>query len=56
MAGSVAQMLMKSLAPATKVVGYASQIGPIEISPEERTQVLKKNIDEFQARLHPFGQ
>lgn len=51
MAGSLAQMLMQKISPATKVVGFASQIGPFAISSEERAQVLKKNIDDHQARF-----
>jgi chorismate synthase len=51
MAGSVAQMLFKSLSPATKVIGYASQIGPIILTDEEKKQVVNKDVDSFEARF-----
>lgn len=51
MAGSVAQMMMKHVSAPTKVIGYASQIGPIILTAEERAQVQNKDIDSFQARF-----
>lgn len=51
MAGSVAQMMMKHVSAPTKVIGYASQIGPFTLTQEEREQVTSKNIDSFQARF-----
>lgn len=51
MGGAVAQMLMKQLSPQTRVIGYASQIGDMELSSEEKAQVLEKNIDDYQARF-----
>lgn len=51
MAGAVAQMLLKETSPKTRVMGYASQIGPFSLTPDERTQVSSKNVDSFQARF-----
>ncbi|AFY03075.1 chorismate synthase [Bdellovibrio bacteriovorus] len=51
MAGSVAQMMMKHVSAPTKVIGYASQIGPMTLTDAERKEVSKKDIDSFQARF-----
>ncbi len=51
MAGSVAQMMMKHVSAPTKVIGYASQIGPMTLTDAERAEVSKKDIDSFQARF-----
>ena len=51
MAGAIAQMLVQKIYPQTKVIGYASQIGSYELTANERTQVLSKDIDQFQARF-----
>lgn len=51
MAGSVAQMLLRQWSPQTKVLGYASQIGPLSLSLEDRRQLLSKDIDRCQARF-----
>lgn len=51
MAGAVAQMLLKETSPKTRVMGYASQIGPFSLTPDERTQVSSKNVDSFHARF-----
>lgn len=51
MAGAVAQMVAKKLAPAMKIVGYASQIANFELTGAERSQVLQKEVDTFQARF-----
>ena len=51
MAGSVAQMMMKVASPKTRVVGYASQIASFKLTDRERSQVLTKNVDSFQARF-----
>lgn len=51
MAGSVARMMMSEVSAPTKVIGYASQIGPFQLTQEERAQVATKDIDSFQARF-----
>ncbi|KHD88709.1 MAG: chorismate synthase [Bdellovibrio sp. ArHS] len=51
MAGAVAQMLLHETSPKTRVIGYASQIGPFSLTPDERVQLSSKNIDSFQARF-----
>ena len=51
MAGSVARMMMAEVSAPTKVIGYASQIGPFQLTQEERAQVADKDIDSFQARF-----
>lgn len=51
MAGSVARMLMNQVSHPTKVIGYASQIGPITLTAAERAQVTKLDVDSFQARF-----
>lgn len=51
MAGSVAQMYMRHASPRTRVIGYASQVGPLSLTDAERIEVLKKDIDSCQARF-----
>jgi chorismate synthase len=51
MAGTVAQMFLKQVSPRTRVVGYASQVGPLALTADERSQVLSKDIDACQARF-----
>lgn len=51
MAGAVAQMMMKHVSAPTKVIGYASQIGPISLTEQERQEVLNKDVDSYQARF-----
>lgn len=51
MAGSVAKMLMKEVCARTQVIGYASQIGPMTLTAEERKQIIKVDVDSFQARF-----
>lgn len=51
MAGSVARMLMKQISAPTKVIGYASQIGPITLTAQERAQVANVDIDSYKARF-----
>lgn len=51
MAGAVAKMMMNQACDTTEVLGYASQIGPFQLTSEERNQVSDKNIDSFQARF-----
>ncbi|MBO9667258.1 MAG: chorismate synthase [Bdellovibrio sp.] len=51
MAGSVAQMLLAEVSTKTKVIGYASQIGPMTLTDEERSHVAKLEIDSYQARF-----
>lgn len=51
MAGAVAQMMMKQISAPTQVIGYASQIGPISLTAEERQQVISLDVDSYQARF-----
>ncbi|WP_374029293.1 chorismate synthase [Bdellovibrio bacteriovorus] len=51
MAGAVAQMMLRHVSAPTRVVGYASQIGPFILTDEERSQVLQKDVDSYQARF-----
>ena len=51
MAGSVAKMLMKEVCARTQVTGYASQVGPMTLTAEERIQITKVDVDSFQARF-----
>jgi chorismate synthase len=51
MAGSVAQMLMRQVSPSTRVVGYASQIGPVQMTAEDRKNILRADVDSYQARF-----
>lgn len=51
MAGTVAHMLMKHVSAPTRVIGYASQIGPIQMTQEDRQNLLKVDIDTYQARF-----
>jgi chorismate synthase len=56
MAGSVAQMMMAQVSAKTKVVGYAAQIADVTLTADERKDVLKKDIDSFQARFPSASQ
>lgn len=51
MAGAVAQMMLRHVSAPTKVIGYATQIGPYELTQDERAQVAKNKIDSYQARF-----
>lgn len=51
MAGAVAKMLLGQVSAQTKVLGYASQVGPFKLTNEERNQIGDKAIDSFQARF-----
>lgn len=51
MAGAVAQMMMKQISAPTRITGYASQIGPISLTAEERQQVSSVDVDSYQARF-----
>lgn len=51
MAGAVAKMLMNEVSPQTQVVGYASQIGPMSLTAQERAEAATKDVDAFQARF-----
>lgn len=64
MAGAVARMLMKQLAPTTRVHAFASRIGPVALDASERLsldtffasagQSGASSIDDFSARM-PIG-
>lgn len=48
MGGAVAKMLLKQLAPQVEILGWSSQIGPFEISADEKEILLgKKSVSEF---------
>jgi|SRR6185312_5062660 len=48
MGGAVAKMLLKQLAPQVEILGWSSQIGPFEISKNEKEFLLgKKSAQEF---------
>lgn len=48
MGGAVAKMLLKQLAPQIEILGWSSQIGPFEISANEKEVLLgKKSASEF---------
>lgn len=54
MAGSVAQMLVQALSPATRVHGYAQSIGPFSLAADEALTAQNLNteaIDKFTARF-----
>ncbi|UYL08670.1 chorismate synthase [Bdellovibrio sp. SKB1291214] len=51
MAGAVAKMMMTKVSPKTRVIGYASQIGPITLTAEDRNNVSNVHVDSFQARF-----
>ncbi|MGE5086784.1 MAG: chorismate synthase [Bacillota bacterium] len=51
MAGAVAQMLLKDVSAHTKVIGYASQVGPMVLTEEERKNVTTVYVDSYQARF-----
>lgn len=51
MAGAVAQMMLKHVAAPMKVIGYASQVGPLALTTDERKLAPTKDIDSFQARF-----
>lgn len=51
MGGAVARMYAQSKSASLRVVGYNAQVGDVKITDEERKLVLKKNVDEFQARF-----
>ncbi len=51
MAGAVAQMMMKHTHSSCRVIGYASQIGPFQLTDTERKSVTQKDVDGFQARF-----
>ncbi len=51
MAGAVAQMMLQQVLPDTRVIGYASQVGPFRLTDAERADVQSKDIDSFPARF-----
>lgn len=51
MAGAVAKMMMAQVSAKTKVIGYASQIGPIALPAEDRKNVAHVDVDSYQARF-----
>ncbi len=53
MAGAVAKMLLLQVSPATKIISFATQIGPLQLSQEEEQKFLsaKNSVDDFIARF-----
>ncbi|MCB0406942.1 MAG: chorismate synthase, partial [Bdellovibrionales bacterium] len=56
MAGAVAQMLVRALVPEIQVMGFASQIGPFELSDKDIQNLLNSNfesqmIDQYSSRF-----
>lgn len=51
MAGAVAQMLCKQLAPGLQLKAYSGQVGTYSLSETERTQVWNQDVDSFTARF-----
>jgi len=56
MAGAVASMVLRALCPKLSVVGFATQIGPLFLSNEERAELFQKGpssswVDGFPARF-----
>lgn len=51
MAGSVGQMYLQQVSPQTRVIGYASQIGPLVLTEVERSVAAQQDIDACQARF-----
>ncbi len=54
MAGSVAQMLMKKFSAQTKVIGWSQNIGPFEISNEEKKKIDSRTVESSKIRF-PSG-
>lgn len=53
-AGSVAQMLVQKLSPATQIKGYALSIGKHQLSSDEIANIWNENIDLYSTRF-PSG-
>lgn len=51
MAGAVAQMVCKQLAPQMQLKGFSSQVGTFALSDSESAQVWTQDIDSFTARF-----
>lgn len=51
MAGAVAQMLCRQLAPAMQLKGFSSQVGTYALTAAESSQVWNQDIDSFTARF-----
>jgi len=51
MAGAVAQMLCKQLAPKLQLKGFSSQVGSYSLTATESAQVWNQDIDSFTARF-----
>lgn len=53
MAGAVAKMLLKQMCPELQLRGFASALGPFQLTQDERSAFLKKQIsaDSFAARF-----
>lgn len=51
MAGAVAQMLCRELAPEMQLKAYSLQVGPHILSETEREKVWQQDVDQFTARF-----
>jgi chorismate synthase len=51
MAGAVAQMLCKQLAPNLNIKAYSEKVGPYALSKTERENVWQEDVDKFTARF-----
>ena len=49
--GSVALMFLKQAAPQFQIKGFASQIGPFELTAQDRTQISSVRVEDYVARF-----
>lgn len=56
MAGAVAKMILRAMAPELRIVGFASQIGSLALSSEESQKASSLDIDSFPARFPSSSQ
>ncbi|WP_413289844.1 chorismate synthase [Bdellovibrio sp. HCB337] len=51
MAGAVAQMLCKQLAPEMQLKAYSAQVGPHSLTEADREKIWQQDVDQFTARF-----
>lgn len=56
MAGAVAKMLLRSVAPELKIIGFTTQIGPLVLSSDELLRAHDLEVDTFSARFPSIHQ
>lgn len=56
LAGSVAQMYLRSQAPGIQLKGYALEIGDFSLTNKERLQAFSQDVEGFQARFPSASQ